>query len=257
MTCGAEGVALAGVPLLHKTVAGFEPRSIVEIQTLMREAYGFDPASSARLRSGLNVVAMALNDGDIGRAMVAAVHLRLSELSSGGGARLAQANQALVKYDPNEPRDAHGRWTSGGEPPTANIPHPSHRHQTVRGDARHQGRGRPQRRSADGSLKHPLNLRPVEMKPILVSDPGGPSGLAPISSSIVNMTLSRECVKHAREPNYYKKTQDCTAVMQQCEWLLSINGENSLRRDACLWPDGAAAMMKLGILVPFKLGHPF
>ncbi|MFI4973868.1 MAG: hypothetical protein ACHP84_04935 [Caulobacterales bacterium] len=79
----------------------------------MKAAYGRD-IGGARLSAGLGVVADALNRGDLPRAMVAALHLRLSEPSREGAARVAQADEALTKYDPNEPRDWRGRWTTGG-----------------------------------------------------------------------------------------------------------------------------------------------
>jgi len=64
--------------------------------------------------SGLKVVAHALNAGDLGRAMIAAIHLRLPALSGGGAAGVNFAADMLAKYNPDEPRDARGRWTTEG-----------------------------------------------------------------------------------------------------------------------------------------------
>jgi hypothetical protein len=244
LSCTAEGVSLAGVPLLRKTIAGLAPRPMDELAVLIKSAYGHD-VDPTRPYPGLDVIAQALNKGDIGRAMVAAIHLRLPDLNEEGAAQIACAEEALNKYDPNELRDERGRWTTGG----GSVPNNS---------AKPAARKRPAKPTKPTRLaRRPIDFGPAGMRPILVSDPVGPSGVTPIGSLLVNMTLSRQCVHNARDPNYYKKTQACAAVMEQCGWLLEANGKNSLRRDACVWPDGSAAIMKFGVLVPFKLGHSF
>jgi hypothetical protein len=112
LSCTAEGVSLAGVPLLRRTIAGLTPRPPDELAVLMKGAYGHD-IDATRAYPGLDVIAQALNNGDIGRAMVATIHLRLPDLNEEGAAHIAWADEALNKYDPNEPRDSHGRWATG------------------------------------------------------------------------------------------------------------------------------------------------
>ena len=113
LRCDAEGVSLGGVQLLRKTVVGFAPRSTLEIDVLTKAGYGaaFDTGKLAR---GLEVASRALNEGDLGRAMVATLHLRLPELGAAGAERLAAVDAVLAKYSPDQPRDWHGRWTSDG-----------------------------------------------------------------------------------------------------------------------------------------------
>lgn len=110
LSCGPAGVSLAGVPLLRSTKAGFAPRPASEIASLMRAAYGQDPTG---LQSRLGAIAEALNRGDFGFAAIAAVQTRTPELSREAVARLVNVERELIKYDPNEPRDWHGRWTTG------------------------------------------------------------------------------------------------------------------------------------------------
>jgi hypothetical protein len=112
LECSLTGVFLAGVPLLAKTDAGYAPRAADEIGDLIKAAYGQE-APSANWSPGLAVIAQALNRGDIGRAQVAAVHLRLPLLNWEGASRLARTEEALTKYAPDQPRDWHGRWTDG------------------------------------------------------------------------------------------------------------------------------------------------
>jgi hypothetical protein len=113
LNCTADGLSLAGVSLLRAAVAGFVPRSAGELGELMKYAYDHDVDLTA-LSSGLDVVAKALNDGDLGRAMIAAMHLKLPELSWSSAARVAHADGALCKFDVDELRDWLGRWTTGG-----------------------------------------------------------------------------------------------------------------------------------------------
>ncbi|TWB77691.1 hypothetical protein FBZ87_103510 [Nitrospirillum amazonense] len=113
LSCTAEGVGLAGVPLLVKGAGGFQARPAAEVAVLLRRAYaGVEPG--AAVLPGLTKIADALNRGDLAQAMIRAVHLRLPDLDWDAAVRLARANDNLVKYSPDQPRDWHGRWASGG-----------------------------------------------------------------------------------------------------------------------------------------------
>ena len=114
--CTDAGVALAGVPLLYRTRAGVfrAPGRMSEIDALLVAAYGTDPT---RLRS-------RSSRGSPGRSIreiLRALRLRRSrretpELNQEAAARLARAAERLAKFDPDETRDWHGRWTSDGRP---------------------------------------------------------------------------------------------------------------------------------------------
>lgn len=143
LTCAPNGLDLAGIALLEKAAARFRPRPPDQIGKLLERAYRV-PVQSDGLTGGLRAVANALNDGDIARAMIAALWLRLPPLDWDGAVRIAQAQDALQKYDPNEARDWHGRWTNGGggsansaasnPPPASPIDRPRHRYPSA--DAR-------------------------------------------------------------------------------------------------------------------------
>src|ERR1700734_2398321 len=110
LSCTPAGVSLAGVPLLRRAHAEFVPRPASEVALLLEAAYGKD---SPGLQPRLGAIAQALNCGDFALAMIAAVHTRTPELSQEAALRLADADEALTKYNynPDEPRDWHGRWT--------------------------------------------------------------------------------------------------------------------------------------------------
>ena len=113
LSCTAAGVSLAGTPLLRRTEAGFALRPGAEIASLMKAAYG-GYGDATRLQSSLQAIVRALNGGELARAAIAAVLTRTPELSADAARRLAAVNDDLSKYDPNEPRDWHGRWTTDG-----------------------------------------------------------------------------------------------------------------------------------------------
>ena len=116
LSCSPEGLSLAGAPLLRKTATGFAPRPANEVAALLDAAYGADPT---RLLPSLDLIAEALNRGELARAMIAAVMTRTPELSREAAARVAKADARLTKFDPNQPRDGQGRWTlDGGARPT-------------------------------------------------------------------------------------------------------------------------------------------
>ena len=113
LSCTPSGVSLAGVPLLRRAQAEFVPRPASEVALLLKTAYGKDLPG---LQSRLGAIAQALNSGDFALAMIIAVHTPTPELSQEAALRLANADEALTKYNynPDEPRDWHGRWTRDG-----------------------------------------------------------------------------------------------------------------------------------------------
>jgi len=114
VSCKANGVALAGVPLLRHTKRGFAPRSRSKIQWLISRAYDQDAVDVGDVMVVLGATARALNAGRGRLAKAAALSLGLPELDWDGAVRIAHADDALRKYDPNEPRDWRGRWTNEG-----------------------------------------------------------------------------------------------------------------------------------------------
>ncbi|HTW34510.1 MAG TPA: hypothetical protein VMD53_07825 [Rhizomicrobium sp.] len=112
LRCDGDGLFLGRDAFLRKNDDGnFEARSDVELRKTFSRTYGGE-AWESRIRS-VKLVANALNKGDMARAMMTAVLMRLPE--PGTPVRIADTNRALAKagYDPDEPRDERGRWTNG------------------------------------------------------------------------------------------------------------------------------------------------
>lgn len=116
LCCRADGVTFAGTPLLRKTWAGLEARSATELGFLFEAAFGFYGDDEAETcAAGLRVIARALNDGDIVKAAIASVLLKLPEVTFDDATRLARADDLLkANFDPSQPRDESGQWTDDG-----------------------------------------------------------------------------------------------------------------------------------------------
>jgi hypothetical protein len=109
LSCTLNGLSLAGVPLLQQTAEGLAPRPAGDLAQLFGAALGRQ-VDTAALVARLRVAARALDDRDISRAMIAALHLQIPELEWKAAGRLARTNQVLMKYAADQPRDSHGRW---------------------------------------------------------------------------------------------------------------------------------------------------
>jgi hypothetical protein len=84
----------------------------VEIDYLIKRAYGNRNSPNLAERD-IAVIASALSVGAFTRANAYARALKLPDLDWDGAVRIAYADATLSKrYNPDEPRDWHGRWTN-------------------------------------------------------------------------------------------------------------------------------------------------
>ncbi|WP_206741085.1 hypothetical protein, partial [Nitrospirillum viridazoti] len=123
--------------------------------------------AGATVLPGMAKIADALNRGDLVQAMIRAVHLCLPELDWDAAVRLAQANDNLAKYSPDQPRDWHGRWTDGnGEGPAPELVDHERRGPPVNRPAT------PRRETSPSSSQYPRAIAGAikEQSPILVQE---------------------------------------------------------------------------------------
>ena len=114
LRCDGAGLFLGRDALLQKNDGGnFEARPDGELQKTLNHVYGDDAKWESQIRS-IKLVANALNKGDMARATMTAVLMRLPDPSSPG--RITDVNSVLAKagFNPDEPRDERGQWTNGG-----------------------------------------------------------------------------------------------------------------------------------------------
>lgn len=114
LRCDRDGLFFAGIALLERDAEDqFRSIPATTIRTVLSSAYRADGNWESRIRS-VDVVAKALNGGDMARAMMAAVLMRLPEPDS--GIHIADIDSVLAKagFNPAEPRDERGWWTTDG-----------------------------------------------------------------------------------------------------------------------------------------------
>jgi hypothetical protein len=145
LSCDEEGVFIAGdVPLIFRRAVGdgdgYTVRPVHELEKLLASAYGPDRDLSAQI-AGLHLVARYMNQRNWVLAKIAAVHLRLPEISddlalakllatearylakscSSCGQNTDRKRRAVAKRDVSgEPRvpageSGGGEWTSGAD----------------------------------------------------------------------------------------------------------------------------------------------
>ena len=91
----------------------------------LSHTYGGETTWESHIRS-VKLVANALNKGDMAKAMMTAVLMRLPD--PGDPIRIADEDGVLAKggFDPDEPRDERGRWTNGGDVAPYDPSRPAH-----------------------------------------------------------------------------------------------------------------------------------
>jgi hypothetical protein len=117
LCCDARGVGLGPVALVEAAEARgrrvYRLRPAEQIARTLALAYGaFGADDLARRLSVLEVAAPSLEAGDLAKAMIAALQMKLPPLAPEAVAKLVR-EPTLRKYSPDQPRDERGRWTEG------------------------------------------------------------------------------------------------------------------------------------------------
>src|SRR5271165_5238458 len=115
LRCNNDGLFLGGEALLQRNDAGvFEARPPAELHKTFVRSYGEDTDWESRLRS-VRLVANALNKKDMARATMTAVLMRMPD--PGSQIRISDVDGVLAKagFNPDEPRDERGQWTTDGD----------------------------------------------------------------------------------------------------------------------------------------------
>jgi hypothetical protein len=111
----AEGVALGpACVLVRRTPAGYRRADVGQIADLTRSVFGHD-ARLDRIPIVLARITDALSAGDLVRAQLLALEIPLRDLDDAQLRRLRACSDLLKEgFDPNQLRDAFGRWTNEG-----------------------------------------------------------------------------------------------------------------------------------------------
>jgi hypothetical protein len=109
--CGREGLYLGPVALIEESDGTYRLRPEEEIAAIFSAAYHACPEFADRI-AGLRRIAAALQRGELAQAMIAALLLRLDEVSDEGLVGIEVLSKA--SFSPDQPHDAQGRWTAEG-----------------------------------------------------------------------------------------------------------------------------------------------
>lgn len=117
VSCDARGIYIASTcPLVWARRAGAREKTFVvrpadQVRLLLKFVYGELFDADSRL-APLHRAADALNRGDLTRAIIATLEMRLPDLPAEATSdRLAKAHHILKhNIDPDQPRDPRGRW---------------------------------------------------------------------------------------------------------------------------------------------------
>jgi hypothetical protein len=109
VSCDELGPALGPIRFLEKTITGFAPRPINELNAMLGWTIG-RRVDCHDILPGLQTIARALNGGELARAMIATQFLHLETLSNSQARRAANV-VALLKAAPDDPK--HPGWPAG------------------------------------------------------------------------------------------------------------------------------------------------
>ncbi len=109
LSCDSDGVAFGDHVLIERSGGGalFRRRPIAEINRALSKAYGLELDLTSRAKV-LDGIAEQLNKGDLGRAQLLALQLRLPDPAALGVEPLLKAAR-LLRFNPNH--DEKGRFT--------------------------------------------------------------------------------------------------------------------------------------------------
>lgn len=113
VSCDTTGPSIGPIRLLKQTSRGFEPRDMKELDFILGRALGYR-TDIARRERALQSAASAISKGDLAHAILITQFMELPSLPANAAFDRAVEAEALAKggFDPDQERDAHGRWTA-------------------------------------------------------------------------------------------------------------------------------------------------
>lgn len=134
LACAEDGLFLGHSPLLERKGNKLVPRPQAELKRLLARGFGFEVPLD-RVTGGLDTVASALNAGELCRARIAAVHLRIPDLPDAFAQLDMQIEDVRLKLDRIAKAAAAGDWDPDKHPRTGTAPNPGWFAPTEGGDS--------------------------------------------------------------------------------------------------------------------------
>jgi hypothetical protein len=123
LSCTNDGLFLGRTPLLERQDGRFTVRAQIDLERLLSSGFGLDAALD-RLMLGLNTVAAALNAGDLCRARIAAVQLRIPELPDPLARIEMETEDLLIRLEQRADALARADWDPAKHPRAGTAPNP-------------------------------------------------------------------------------------------------------------------------------------
>ncbi len=123
VSCAGDGLFLGPIPLLDREEGRFVVRAQEDLERLMSRGFGVDVALD-RTMPGLRAVASALNDNDLCRARIAAVHLRIPDLPDPFGRLDMQLEDIALTHGRLDKTMMAADWDPAKHPRTGTVPNP-------------------------------------------------------------------------------------------------------------------------------------
>jgi len=120
LSCTDDGLFLGRTPLIERCEKGWIVRPRADLKRLLGRAFG-DGISLDRLMPGFRVVASALDERNLCLAQIAAVQLRVPDLTDLLARRSMEAEDLLTKRARDDQRLARNGWDPA-EHPRAGVP---------------------------------------------------------------------------------------------------------------------------------------
>jgi hypothetical protein len=123
LSCTTDGLFLGCTPLLERRDGRFVVRAQADLERLLSSGYGIDAALD-RVMPGLSAVASALNNNDLCRARIAAVHLRLPALPDVFARLEMETEDLLIKLEQRTDALTRADWDPAKHPRAGTAPNP-------------------------------------------------------------------------------------------------------------------------------------
>lgn len=189
------GLFLAGIALLELRERGYSVRPPVELERLLRRAYGV-AVPLDRVMPGLRVVATALGERNLCLTQIAAVQLRLPDLPDQIARSNLAAEDRLIKSACGE-RFTRGGWDPDEHPRAGVPPNPGWFAPTFAGEAPQQvAQGEEDERAPEATLDPNAPLRQAQWEAAIAAlreiDPASMTapGWVPDQADLVALDLA-------------------------------------------------------------------
>ncbi len=126
LSCAEDGLFLGRTPLLECQGGRFVPRPENDLERILNRGFGIGAAPCLdRVMPGFRAVSSALNENNLCRARIAAIHLQIPELPNEFARLAMETEDLLIKVEAQSNHYGRGgEWDPSEHPRTGTAPNP-------------------------------------------------------------------------------------------------------------------------------------